>query len=75
MNAIREVILEIETESKKMGMEGNETKTKYKLRQFKNETDILMQRVNGKGKGIPITGHEGPRGMCMQGSTYSQPRH
>ena len=31
--------------------------------------------VNGKGKGIPITGHEGPRGMWMQGSTYSQPRH
>ena len=28
-----------------------------------------------KGKGIPITGHEGPRGMWMQGSTYSQPRH
>ena len=27
-----------------------------------------------KGKGIPITGHEGPRGMWMQGSTYSQPR-
>ena len=30
---------------------------------------------NGKGKGIPVTGHEGPRGMWMQGSTYSQPRH
>ena len=28
-----------------------------------------------KGKGIPITGHEGPRGMWMQRSTYSQPRH
>ena len=28
-----------------------------------------------KGKGIPITGHDGPRGMWMQGSTYSQPRH
>ena len=28
-----------------------------------------------KGKGIPITGHEGPRGMWMQGSTYSQPWH
>ena len=26
-------------------------------------------------KGIPITGHEGPRWMWMQGSTYSQPRH
>ena len=29
---------------------------------------------NRKDKGIPITGHEGPRGMWMQGSTYSQPR-
>ena len=29
----------------------------------------------GKGKGIPNTGHEGPRGIWMQGSTYSQPRH
>ena len=28
-----------------------------------------------KGKGIPITGHEVPRGMWMQGSTYSQQRH
>ena len=28
-----------------------------------------------KGRGIPITGHGGPRGMWMQGSTYSQPRH
>ena len=26
-------------------------------------------------KGIPITGHEGPWGMWMQGSTYSQRRH
>ena len=24
------------------------------------------------GKGIPITGHEGPRGMWMQGSTYTE---
>ena len=29
----------------------------------------------GKGKSIPITGHEGPWGMWMQGSTNSQPRH
>ena len=28
-----------------------------------------------KGTGIPITGHESPRGMWMQGSTYSQSRH
>ena len=28
-----------------------------------------------KGKGIPFTGHEGPREMWMQRSTYSQPRH
>ena len=41
----------------------------------------LKLRTNGnverwvKGKGIPITGHEGPRGMWMQGSTYSQPWH
>ena len=28
-----------------------------------------------KGKGIPITGHEGPQGMWMQGSTYTQPWH
>ena len=28
-----------------------------------------------KGKGIPITDHEGPRGMWMQGSTYAQARH
>ena len=27
-----------------------------------------------KGKGIPTTGHEGPRGMRMQRSTSSQPR-
>ena len=26
-------------------------------------------------KGIPITGHEGPGGMWMQGSTYSQSWH
>ena len=26
-------------------------------------------------KGIPITGHEGPSRMWMQGSTYSQSRH
>ena len=32
-------------------------------------------REHYKGKGIPITSHEGPRGMWMQGSTYSQPRH
>ena len=25
-----------------------------------------------EGKGIPITGHEGPQGLWMQGSTYSQ---
>ena len=29
----------------------------------------------GKGKGIPITGHKGPRGMWMQGCTYTQPLH
>ena len=28
-----------------------------------------------KGKGIPIIGHEGPQGMWIRGSTYSQPRH
>ena len=27
------------------------------------------------GKGIPITNHEGPRGMWMQGPTYSKPRY
>ena len=31
--------------------------------------------IRVKGKGIPITGHEGSRGMWMQGPTYSQPRH
>ena len=35
----------------------------------------MLSHCQGKGKGIPITGHEGPRGMWMQGSTYSQPRH
>ena len=34
-----------------------------------------LLRKHCKGKGIPITGHEGPRGMRMQGSTYSQPWH
>ena len=29
----------------------------------------------GKSKGISNTGHEGPRGMGMKMSTYSQPRH
>ena len=34
----------------------------------------LMDNVDViKGKSIPIIGHEGPRGMWMQGSTYSQP--
>ena len=28
-----------------------------------------------KGKGIPITGHEGPLAMHIQGSTNSQPQH
>ena len=37
---------------------------------------ILLARLipllgKGKGKGIPITSHEGPQGMRMQGSTYS----
>ena len=36
--------------------------------------ELCMQSVL-KNEGIPITGHEGPRGMWMQGSTYSQPRH
>ena len=27
-----------------------------------------------KGKNIPTRGHERPKGMWMQGSTYSQPR-
>ena len=31
--------------------------------------------LHTKGKGIPITGHEGPWGMWMQGSTYTQPRY
>ena len=31
--------------------------------------------VASKGKGIAITGRGGPRGMWMQGSIYSQPRH
>ena len=28
-----------------------------------------------KGKGIPNAGHESPRRMWKQGSTYTQPRH
>ena len=36
---------------------------------------IKKYKTYFKGKGIPITGHEGPRGMWIQGSTYSQPRH
>ena len=36
---------------------------------------VSRRKCKGKGKGIPIIGHEGPRGMWMQGSTYSQPRH
>ena len=35
----------------------------------KNEWD------EGNDKGIPITGHEDPRGMWLQGSTYTQPWH
>ena len=27
-----------------------------------------------KGQGIPTRGHEGPKGMWMQESTYSEPR-
>ena len=38
-------------------------------------TENLWYTLYGKGKGIPIIGHEGPWGMWMQGSTYSQPRH
>ena len=39
------------------------------------ETIARVSTLKKKGKGIPITGHEVPRGMWMQGSTYSQPRH
>ena len=35
----------------------------------------FKSRTVSKSKGIPITGRESPRGMWMQGSTYSQPRH
>ena len=39
------------------------------------DTDLadeeLAKQMSVKGKGIPITGHEDPRGMWMQGSTYS----
>ena len=34
-----------------------------------------LQYQKGKGKGIPITGHEDPQGMRTQGSKYTQPRH
>ena len=34
-------------------------------------TQILCIRAYVKGKGIPITGHEGPQGLWMQESTYS----
>ena len=37
--------------------------------------NLGTRRGDKKRKGIPITGHEGPRGMWMQGFTHSQPRH
>ena len=39
----------------------------------KTRTFFIVLHSTVKGKGIPITGHEGPRGMWMQVSTYSQP--
>ena len=37
----------------------------------------ICLKVEGKkkGKGILITGQEGPWGMLMQGSTNTQPQH
>ena len=43
-----------------------------KIRKYQRKWHVVGQK---KGKGIPITGHEGPRGMWMQGSTYSQLWH
>ena len=37
--------------------------------------EFNFHKTGLKGKGIPITGHEGPWGMWMQGSPYSQPQH
>ena len=34
----------------------------------------LLLTPSIKGKVIPITGHEGPRGTCMQRFTYTHPR-
>ena len=44
------------------------------LRAYIREITEFSQ-LTGKGKGIPITGHECPWRKWMQGSTYSQPRH
>ena len=48
----------------------------HSVRTWKSKAERKLKKIlPDNGKGVSITGHEGPRGMWMQGSTYSQPQH
>ena len=52
----------------------NQDEHVLKIEVFAGYSSLFNILCCKKGKSIPITGHEGLRGMWIQGYTYTQPR-